>query len=637
MVEQIIYVFMVQLLVGADWVHNMPDWSTIQERLKWVVGKGYRELIFISLIIGVVSGVGSIIFIELLKLFQYIFFNYFVGFNVPSAENFMYVDLNIDKPFLIPIIVAIGGLVSGFLVYTFAPEAEGHGTDAAIAAFHRFAGKVRRRVPFIKMISSIFTISSGGSAGREGPMAQIGAGIGSYFADLLKVNPYYRRLAVVVGIGAGIGTIFKAPLGGAIFGIEVLYKRDFEAEALLPAFIAAVIGYAIFGAYSSYTPVFDIPKVAFSHPNELIFYSVLGVLTAVFGMIYVKLFYLFRVIFKKISLSNVFKPLIGGALVGVIGIFVPEILGTGYGWIPYYTRGVFPIYDFLHGEWIILDNWYLVAVLFYILAFLKIIATSLTIGSGGSGGVFAPGLGIGAFIGAASSLLFIQAFPGHISNPESFLTSSIIIGMMSLFAGVSKAPVAVLIMVSEMTGSYELIAPSMLSIAISYLLSGDYTIYGEQVEDRPHSPAHIRDYHKMILEEIHVKDVINTRYPTLSPDVSISSALSVMMKRGVRLLPVIKDGKFVGIASFDKLRNISKDKRQTMKVAEIIDPHIPLCYPHETLFEILRKMTKYKLNAIPVVESDISRKYLGMITKQDVTEAHDQMIRFLIGEEEIGL
>jgi len=614
----------------------MPDWSNVQERLKWIIGKGYRELMFISLIIGVVSGFGSILFIELLRLLQSIFYNNIIGFNVPSAENFVQLDLKLHQPLLIPLIVAIGGLVSGFLVYTFAPEAEGHGTDAAIAAFHRFAGRVRRRVPIIKMVSSIFTISSGGSAGREGPMAQIGAGIGSYLADLLKVNPYYRRLAVVVGIGAGIGTIFKAPLGGAIFGIEVLYKRDFEAEALLPTFIAAVIGYAIFGAYAGYTPIFDIPKVAFSHPNELIFYSILGVLTAVFGIVYVKLFYIFRDIFKKMSVPNVVKPVIGGVFVGLIGIFAPEVLGTGYGWIPYYSRGLFPIYDFMNGKWVVLDNWMSVSIIFFILAFLKVIATSLTIGSGGSGGVFAPGLGIGAFVGAASSLLFLHAFPGYISNPESFLTSSIIIGMMSLFAGVSKAPVAVLIMVSEMTGSYELIAPSMLSIAISYLLSGEYTIYGEQVEDRPHSPAHIRDYHKMILEEIHVKDVINTRYPTISLDVTIGDALSLMMRRGVRLIPIVENNKFLGIISFDKLRNISKDKRRKVRVESVLDTNVPICYPGETLFEILRKMTKYKMDALPVVDSPSSKKYLGMVTKQDVTEAHDQMIRFLIGEEEIG-
>ena len=613
----------------------MSALRNIKERMKWVIGKGYRELMFISLVIGIASGVGSIIFIELLKWLQTIFYNNLVGFNIPSAEKFVNTSLSITRPYIIPLAVAIGALVSGFLVYTFAPEAEGHGTDAAIAAFHRFAGRVRRRVPFIKMVSSVFTISSGGSAGREGPMAQIGAGIGSYFADLLKVNPYYRRLAVVVGIGAGIGTIFKAPLGGAIFGIEVLYKRDFEAEALLPAFIASVIGYSIFGAYSGYKPIFDIPVVAFSHPNELIFYSILGVLTALFGVIYVKLFYSFRDIFKGFSIPNVFKPVLGGLLVGLLGIMAPEVLGTGYGWIPYYTRGSFPIYDVFSRRWVTIDNWVLLSLLLFILAFLKILATSLTIGSGGSGGVFAPGLGIGAFVGAASSIIFIHLFPGFVTNPDSFLTSSIVIGMMSLFAGVSKAPVAVLIMVSEMTGSYELIAPSMLSIAISYLLSGEYTIYDEQVEDRPHSPAHIRDYHKMILEEIHVKDVVNSRYPFLTPDVSVSRALSTMLKRGIRVLPVVSDNKFIGVVSFDKLKNISKDKRKSMSVSEVIDKRVPVCYPEETLFEILRKMTKYKLNALPVIQNEFTKKYLGMITKNDVTEAHDQMIRFLIGEEGI--
>ena len=614
----------------------MVNWKKLKEYLKSFPGEGYREIIFIAIIIGVVSGIGSIVFIELLKIVEKFFFTYIIGFNMPSAEKFIYISFETKNPFLIPIVVGVGGVISGFLVYVFAPEAEGHGTDAAIAAFHRFSGKVRRRVPIIKLIASVFTIGSGGSAGREGPMAQIGAGIGSYVADLLKVRTYYRRLAVAIGIGAGIGTIFKAPLGGAIFGIEVLYKRDFEVEALLPAFIASVIGYAILGAYLGYKPIFDIPSVAFRHPIELLFYSLLGILTAIFGILYVKVFYKVRDIFRGLKFPNKYKPLIGGLIVGLIGIISPEILGTGYGWMPFYTRGIFPIYNFLSNKWVIINNWNILVLILYIVAFLKILGTAFTIGSGGSGGVFAPGLGVGALVGAASSIIFIHIFPNYIYSPSSFLTSSVIIGMMSLFAAVSKAPVAVLIMVSEMTGSYELIAPSMLSIAISYLLSGEYTIYPEQTIDRPHSSAHIRDYHRMILEEIQVKNAIKTNYPILTPNMTVKDAVRLMLKREARHLPVVENNILLGMISFDKLKNISKDRRDNIKVSYLTGRRMILSYPNETLFEALRKMTKYNIDILPIVESRESMKYMGVITKQDVTKAHDQMIRFLIGEEELS-
>jgi len=451
-----------------------------------------ESLLVLSIFIGVASGVTSIIFYELLKYTGVFFLRSIIGYILPDPRSTFFIG---DwKPFniLLPLITGLGGLVSGLLVYTFAPEAEGHGTDAAIASFHRYAGEVRGRVPIIKIIASIFTIGSGGSAGREGPMAQVGSGVGSLVSKLLGLPTNIKRLSTAIGIGAGIGSIFKAPLGGAIFGIEVLYRHDFEVEGLLPAFIASIIGYTIFGFYDGYTPIFNMPTATFKYPPELLLYIVLGIINGLAGILYVKAFYTVRHWFRIWHIPNHIKPAIGGVVTGLIGLLLPQVLSTGYGWLTLFSRGIYP-FPQVNNSWSIAkinEDWVIIIIVLLIGAGLKIIATAFTIGSGGSGGVFAPGLFIGGSIGAALAVLFIRLFPSLIPNKEGFLASFTIIGMLSLFGGVSKAPLAVLIMVSEMTGSYELIAPSMLAIALSYFITRGYTIYPEQLPDRAHAPAH---------------------------------------------------------------------------------------------------------------------------------------------------
>jgi len=596
-------------------------------------GKYYHELIIISILIGIASGVGAIAFSFILPLVSHWFFEYPVGYKIPEPNEGWGVPLPPQRPWIIPIVVALGGLLAGIIIYSTAPEAEGHGTDAAIAAFHKFAGKVRARVPIIKMIASSITIGSGGSAGREGPMAQIGSGVGSMIASLLKLDTRYRRLAVATGIGAGIGTIFKAPLGGAIFGIEVLYKRDFEVEALLPAFIASVIGYVIYGSYDGWSPVLDIPAVAFNDPFELLFYSILGVVCAALGMVYIKVFYTVKKMFSELKIPKFLKPALGGLITGIIGMYIPQVLEMGYGWITLYARGVFPLFATKEG-WFFSNSWYVVAIILVFLAFLKIMATSFTIATGGSGGVFAPGLGIGALIGAALGITFINLTPNLIADPPAFLTSTVIIGAVSLFAAVSKAPVAVLIMVSEMTKTYELIGPAMLSIAIAYFLSWEYTIYPEQVEDRAHSPAHAGEFHRVLLDEILVKDAMKTDHPTVTPEASVEHALHIMIKSGLRGIPVVVDSKLVGIIALEDILNIPKDKRKTIKVKEVMNRKVVVAYPDETLYDALKAMITYNIGQLPVVKDRGSQEVIGILTRKDIIEAHDKMFLFLMGNRE---
>ena len=301
--------------------------------------------------------------------------------------------------------------MTGILVTRFAPEAEGHGTDAAIRAFHG-DGRIRRRVPLVKAVTAILTISTGGSAGREGPSAQISAGFGSMVADMLGLSPRERRIAMTTGIGAGIGTIFKAPLGGAVLAAEVLYTRDFESDAIVPAFLASVIGYAIFGFFEGYTPIFALGPLVWNVWQIPVF-LLLGVLCAAFGLLYIFTFYWsrdrFTAVFKRYNLPMYLKPVSGAILLGILVIALSFIspegemlglasLGSSYGFDQLMIYSMVPL-----------------AVLI-LLPFLKILATSLTLGSGGSGGVFAPGLTIGAAIGGAFGMILHLIAPAYVPD-----------------------------------------------------------------------------------------------------------------------------------------------------------------------------------------------------------------------------
>ena len=336
-------------------------------------------------------------------------------------------------------IPALGGLISGLIVFNFAPEAEGHGTDAMIDSFHRKKGVIRRRVPLIKTIASAITIGSGGSAGKEGPIAQIGAGFGSFLASVLKVSDRERRIMLLAGAAGGIGAIFKAPLGAALFATEVLYrKEDFEFEAIIPCTLSSIVAFMVFTFHDGNATVFHIPAFSLATPGQLPFYAVLGVLCALVAFPYIKFFYGSRDrFFRRLNIPKSIKPAIGGLMVGIIALFLPEVLGGGYPWMQSAIDG------------------HLAIRLMAVLIVAKIAATSFTISSGGSGGVFAPSLFIGSMLGGAFGNLCQRFFPHIITEPGAF----VLVGMGGFFAGVAKVPIAALIMVAEMTGGYSSYRP----------------------------------------------------------------------------------------------------------------------------------------------------------------------------------
>ncbi|HVC27014.1 MAG TPA: chloride channel protein [Nitrososphaerales archaeon] len=572
-------------------------------------------------LIGIVAGLGATAFYYGIHLVTTLLLGGITGFVPPSPTGEIQSAVGAHPDFLlVPVSTTIGGLIAGLIIYSLAPEAEGHGTDEAIAAFHRRDGKVRHRIPLVKALASIFTLGSGGSGGREGPTAQIGAGFGSFIADSLRLSVRERRVAVAVGLGAGIGAIFKAPFAGAILSGEILYSGgDFEVEALVPAFIAAPAGYLIFGSITGFTPVFgnSSSSYAFTNLASIPVYIALGLACGLVGRLYSTTFYTVRRLFGSLSAPRYFRPMLGAAATGVIGIFFPQILGLGYGFLQYLIDGNLST---------ISPNFFALPVFLTLLliVFLKVVATSFTVGSGGSAGVFAPSLVIGGFLGAALWLAVNSAFPGWISTPAPL----VIVGMMALFGGVGRAPIAVMLMVSEMTGSVSLLVPAVFAVLVSYFVVGPkYTIYKSQVLRRSDSPAHLGEYSTPLLTKIRVTDAMNPNVFSLVPGESVEVAYRAILDKGYSGVPVAGlSGQVFGIVTMSDLLRVPAERRGATSVESVMTKNVVTTNSDENLLEVMKKIVANEVRQLPVLEKGSSR-LIGIMTMTDAIRAYDRVVQ----------
>lgn len=569
-----------------------------------VLGGYLRRWVILGLLIGSVAGLGAIVFFSAIEWSTQFFLGELVQYEppLPRGEGAPLVE-PVGRSWALPLVVALGGLLSGLLVFLLAPEAEGHGTDAAIDAFHQRGGRIRSRIPAVKLVASAITIGSGGSAGREGPTAQIAAGFGSWLGDVFRLSPQDRRIAVAVGLGAGIGAIFKAPLGGALLAAEILYLRDFELEALVPGLIASVIGYTIFASWSGWEPVFgDSLGFSFSHPESLPWYALLGVVAAAGGILYVKSFYGTQRAFQRLRVPPHIKPAIGGLFVGLIALQFPEILAMGYGWVQLAAEG---------------DTLQIATGLMILLVPLKILATSLTVGSGGSGGVFAPGLFIGGMLGGAFWGLFHDILPGMPAEPEPM----VVVGMGALFGGIAKAPLAVMLMVAEMTGEFSMIVPTMIATSVAYLLTGNITIYQNQVATRADSPAHRGEFTIPLIQTILVGDAMQTSPPFCAPDQPVAEVEARFDDEGLRGLPVVDDGRLVGIVTAtDVLRAHANGVKL---IRDAMHRELVVAYPTDTLHTALQRLTRSAIATLPIVAREEPDRLVGLVTITEISAVLD--------------
>lgn len=574
-------------------------------------GRAYfQRWLLLGALIGVVAGLGAIVFATAISLCTQFLLGGIAGFVPPApAGEGSTVLLPIGRRWLIPVVTTLGGLLTGLIVFTLAPEAEGHGTDAAIDAFHEKGGRIRARIPAVKLVASAITIGSGGSAGREGPTAQISAGFGSWLGDLLHLDDHDRRIAVAAGIGSGIGAIFKAPFGGALLSAEILYKRDFEADALFPSFIASVVGFAIYGAWAGWTPVFGSGgHYQFTHVSSLVGYLILGVCAGLVGLLYPKTLYGVRDLFHRIHLPNHLKPAIGGLLVGIIGLFLPQALGMGYGYVQFSINS-----DFVH-----IAGW-----LMAVLVFVKILTTGLTIGSGGSGGVFGPGMVIGGFLGGALWAGLHALAPGLVAGTNAGAFA--VVGMGAFFGGVAKAPLAVILMVAEMTGEYALIAPAMLATMIAYLITGEVSIYESQVPTRLDSPAHKNDYALPLLQTLTVRDAmisgLTGALATATPETSVAELSRLFRERRVASLPIIDpEGCLVGMVTPTDLARIAPETVEVSRARQVMSRAVVRAFPDESLYQAWLRMSRRGLRQLAVVDRVEPTRLLGMVTADTIAQ-----------------
>jgi len=466
---------------------NLPRWLTK------AVSPGHlpqhrneRRLILDTLLLGIVGALSAQLFILMLRWSEKFFLNWLAGYQAPGLPGEggpLQQVIGAHGLWLIPVATTLGGLLSGLLVYGFAPEAEGHGTDAAVKSFHRAAGFLRARVPLLKMVASAITIGSGGAGGREGPTALISAGIGSVYATATHRTDEERRLLVLIGMASGLSAVFRSPIGTAFFAIEVLYGgMEFESGALFYTMMGSVVAYAFNGLFVGWQPLFRVPATL-APPGFLDYfaYAGLGLAAGIVATLVPVVFYRARDAFHALPIPPHFKPALGGLGLGLLALALPQVLGGGYGWMQ----------EAIDGR--------LAVGLMLLLIFGRLAAFALTISSGGSGGVFAPTLYVGAMLGGGLAAVLHQP-----------AAAFVVVGMAALFGAAARVPIATLLMVTEMTGGYHLLVPAALAVMLSYFIQSRlsahlryHSLYEAQVPMRSDSPAHQMEHVETALKLLH--------------------------------------------------------------------------------------------------------------------------------------
>ena len=581
------------------------------------------RFLFLCVAVGVIAGLGAIGFFWLLEVSRHFFLDFLAGYRPmgPGGEAPLLTPtatpLRLWVLFLVP---ALGGLLSGCIVYWLAPEAAGHGTDAAIEAYHFRQGAVRARVPFVKAIASAITIGSGGSGGREGPIAQIGAGFGSVLAKGLKLSPNERRTLMAAGMAAGIGAIFHAPLAGALFAAEVLYREtDLEHEVLVPAFISSIVAYSIFAMWSGWTPIFVTPDFVFETPVQLIPYLILAVVVAAGALVFIRTFYFVRDLFAKLAVPGYLKPAIGGLAVGLIALltvresdsFSP--IGTGYG----------VIQEALTGE---------IAVgLLLLIAIGKIVTTSFSIGSGGSGGVFGPAIVIGGALGGVVGKLAQQWLPDMDIDAGSF----VVVGMAGFFAAAAHCPISTLIMVSEMTGNYHLLVPSMLVCVLAHLLTRRHTLYERQLGSRLESPSKMGNMLSAVLSQIPVESAISglpadgpASLMTVTEGMNLRAMIDQFSQSDQRCFPVVdEEGKLSGVVYARDIRRVLGEEgvAELIVARDLATEAITLSL-EDSLLTAVHKMNASGSEELVVMKPDGGARPFATLSHDSVVKAYDHAL-----------
>ncbi|MBX6422979.1 chloride channel protein [Thermosulfurimonas sp. F29] len=572
------------------------------------------RLLIDAILLGVVGAVVARFFSLMVDFSQELFLGKIALYHPPGLPNEGGIPREIIGPYgrtLVPLVTTLGGFFSGLVVYLLAPEARGHGTEAAIKAFHFLEGHIRARVPWIKMVASAITLGSGGSAGREGPASQIGAGVGSFYGRLTRRPPHERRLLLLMGMSAALSAIFRSPMGTAFFAVEVLYSQiEFETQALIYCIFSAGVAYLLTGFMVGWEPLFRLPgDISVTSLDQYLSFLVLGLMAGIIGTLTPVVFHYTTEAFDRLPFPLYLRAALGGLLVGVMGLALPQVLGIGYGWLQKAIDGELP------------------GNLMLIICLAKILAFSITIGSGGSGGDFAPTLVVGGMLGGFVAHLFHQ-------SPAPY----VVIGMASVFGAAARAPMANIFIVLEITGAFGLMPAAALSVMLAYIVQITLSsplrvksLYHSQVPSRVHSPAHRGEFFTDILADIKVKDIFRPEkvYAVVPEDMTLRQFVTLFGRTEQQYFPVVdSEGFLSGIFSINDVRPylLNEHLWDIVIIRDIARRDVITTHPEEDINTVLRKFTVRNIDQLPVVKTDDPRIFLGMISRREVINFYNRQL-----------
>ncbi len=557
-------------------------------------------LIALSVVVGLATALGAIGFISLIEHFNDLFF---------GLTDQMLAEAVGEQPlkFWLPIIPILGGLLVGPIVYKFASEAKGHGVPEVMNAVARLGGIIRPRVAAAKTLASAICIGSGGSAGREGPIVQIGSAIGSTIGQAFRMSGNRIKILVGCGAAAGIASVFNAPIAGVIFSMEIIlgdYAITTFAPVILSSVVASVVTRSVLGNH----PAFDVPSYSLVSAAEIPLYILMGIVLGVLGVTFTRVLDYFEDFFEKLAIPGWLKPALGGLLLGVLAIFYPQVLADGYETIRLTLYGQMGV------------------GLLVVLVFAKIAATSFTLGSGNSGGIFAPALFMGAVAGGAFGSLVHTLFPNYTATPGAYA----VVGMAGMVAAATHAPITALLIIFEMTSDYRIILPLMVTVVFSALVARrlyGHSIYTAKLAKRGIEIRGGRDVN--VLKSHTVREVMDEQFSTIPASMPLPAILRKVEESDDTYFVVIgRSGQLKGVFSFQDLRStLSHPELHELIVAQDLVPAgTTVIHPDDDLDEANRLLGYKGLTMLPVVSRIDEGKVIGVLKRDKLVDYYNKRL-----------
>jgi len=560
-------------------------------------------LIILSVFVGLTTGLGAIGFVKLIEFFNDLFFGLTdqilstaVGFASWGGYRWW-----------LPVIPALGGLLVGPIVYRFASEAKGHGVPEVMNAVARLGGIIRPRVAVAKSVASAICIGSGGSAGREGPIVQIGSALGSTVGQVFRMSGDRVKILVGCGAAAGISAVFNAPIAGVIFSLEIILG-DFAIKTFAPVILSSVISSVVTRTFLGNHPAFEVPSYSLVSAWEIPMYVAMGIVLGAVAVLFTRTLDVTEDFFDKLKIPNWTKPALGGLILGGLAIFYPQVLADGYQTIRLTLYGNLAL-------------WLMVTLIF-----MKVIATALTLGSGSSGGIFAPSLFIGAVSGGAFGTLVHKLFPAVTATPGAYA----LVGMAGMVAGATHAPITALLIIFEMTSDYRIILPLMVTVVFSALVAGrlfEHSIYTVKLVKRGIDIRGGRDIN--VLRSRTVAEVMDKQFQTIPAATTLLDIFhAIERSRESYFVVTDRHDRMKGVISFQDIRNLlSEHQLDYLVIAQdLVLPETVVLQENDDLEDAYTRFGQRDLMLIPVVDRADPSRVVGVLRRDDLIDFYNKRL-----------